>query len=162
MPRKFGSTILRLVVSRFRRQCKPGIVNASRERQQVTNLTTRLLPAVMSGFLVRYPVGKIARTSGRKMLLGTIVNTRAIVAGSLVGLFFSRFVPKRHADTMLQAVAFAIILIGLKMAWKTDDFILLICSEGVRQHYIIKDQLNTPPLASQLVLPNGNFLTEIS
>jgi uncharacterized protein len=62
------------------------------------------------------------------MLLGTIVNTLAIVAGSLLGLFFSRFVPKSHEDTMLQAVALAIILIGLKMAWKTDDFILLICS----------------------------------
>ncbi|MFO7783119.1 MAG: DUF554 domain-containing protein [Thermodesulfobacteriota bacterium] len=62
------------------------------------------------------------------MLLGTTVNTLAITAGSLIGLFFSRFIPKKHSDTMLKAVAFAIILMGLKMAWKTDEFILLICS----------------------------------
>ncbi len=62
------------------------------------------------------------------MLFGTVINTLAIAAGSFVGLFFSRFIPRKHSDTMLQAVAFAIILMGLKMAWKTDDFILLVCS----------------------------------
>jgi hypothetical protein len=62
------------------------------------------------------------------MLLGTAVNTLAIVAGGLAGLFFSRFIPERHSDTMLQAVGFAIILMGLKMAWETDDFILMVCS----------------------------------
>ena len=61
-------------------------------------------------------------------MLGTIVNTMAIIAGSLVGFIFSRFIPKKNADSLIQAVAFAIILIGLKMAWKTDAFIIVICS----------------------------------
>ncbi len=61
------------------------------------------------------------------MLFGAIVNSLAIAAGSLAGLFFSRFIPRKHSDTMLKAVAFAIILMGLKMAWQTDEFILLIC-----------------------------------
>lgn len=70
----------------------------------------------------------IRTTPERLMLTGTLANTLAIIAGSLIGLFFGRFIPKSHSETMIKAVAFAIILMGLKMAWKTDEFILLICS----------------------------------
>ncbi len=62
------------------------------------------------------------------MLLGTIVNTLAIIAGGLIGLFFSRFIPERHSGTVIQAVALAIIMMGIKMAWGTEDVILVICS----------------------------------
>ena len=61
-------------------------------------------------------------------MLGTFVNTMAIIGGSLIGLIFSRFIPTKIADSLIHAVAFAVILIGLKMAWKTDAFIILICS----------------------------------
>jgi uncharacterized membrane protein YqgA involved in biofilm formation len=61
-------------------------------------------------------------------MLGTFVNTMAIIGGSLIGLIFSRFIPTKMADSLIHAVAFAVILIGLKMAWKTDAFIVLICS----------------------------------
>lgn len=61
-------------------------------------------------------------------MLGTIVNTTAIICGSLVGLIFSRFIPTKMTNSLIHAVAFAVILIGLKMAWKTDAFIILICS----------------------------------
>lgn len=61
-------------------------------------------------------------------MLGTLANTLAIIAGSLVGLTFSRFIPKKNADTLIYAVAFVIILMGLKTAWKTDAFIMLICT----------------------------------
>ena len=61
-------------------------------------------------------------------MLGTIVNTAAIIAGSLVGLAFTRFIPQKNADTLIYGVAFVVILIGLKMAWKTDAFIMLFCT----------------------------------
>jgi uncharacterized membrane protein YqgA involved in biofilm formation len=61
-------------------------------------------------------------------MLGTFVNTMAIIGGSLIGLIFSRFIPTKMTDSLIHAVAFAVILIGLKMAWKTDAFIILICS----------------------------------
>ncbi|MFC1867339.1 DUF554 domain-containing protein [Thermodesulfobacteriota bacterium] len=61
-------------------------------------------------------------------MLGTYVNTVAIIAGSLIGLTFSRFIPKKNTGTLMHAVALAVILIGLKMAWKTDNFIIVICS----------------------------------
>jgi uncharacterized protein len=61
-------------------------------------------------------------------MLGTFVNTMAIIGGSLVGLIFSRFIPTRITNTLIHAVALAVILIGLKMAWKTEAFIIVICS----------------------------------
>jgi uncharacterized membrane protein YqgA involved in biofilm formation len=61
-------------------------------------------------------------------MLGTFVNTMAIIGGSLVGLIFSRLIPTKITDTLIHAVAFAVILIGLKMALKTDAFIIVICS----------------------------------
>jgi uncharacterized membrane protein YqgA involved in biofilm formation len=52
----------------------------------------------------------------------------AIIGGSLIGLIFSRLIPTKITGTLIHAVAFAVILIGLKMAWKTDAFIIVICS----------------------------------
>ena len=79
-------------------------------------------------------------------MLGTLVNTMAIVAGSLVGLAFSRFIPKKNTDTLIYAVAFAVILMGLKMAWKTDAFIMLICTLAlgsiIGELIRIEDRLN--------------------
>jgi uncharacterized membrane protein YqgA involved in biofilm formation len=62
------------------------------------------------------------------LMLGTFVNTFAIVIGSLIGLAFSRFIPTKTSDTLIHGVALAVMLIGLKMAWKEDNFIILICS----------------------------------
>ncbi len=61
-------------------------------------------------------------------MLGTIVNTLAIIAGSLIGLLFGRFIPAKITQTLIHGVAFAVMVIGLKMAWKEDNFIILICS----------------------------------
>lgn len=61
-------------------------------------------------------------------LLGTIVNTLAIVAGSLAGALVRGGIPKRYTDTVMQAVGLAVILIGLSGALKTDDILLVIIS----------------------------------
>ncbi len=61
-------------------------------------------------------------------MLGTIANTLAIIAGSVVGLTFRRIIAGKKSDTLLHAIALVVILIGLKGAWKIDNFlILLIC-----------------------------------
>lgn len=65
---------------------------------------------------------------GRINLLGTIVNTLAIIAGSLLGLVFRGGIPKKYQITVMQAISLAVILIGLKMAFKTDDVLLVIFS----------------------------------
>ena len=79
-------------------------------------------------------------------MLGTFVNTFAIVIGSLIGLAFSRFIPTKTSDTLIHGVAFAVMLIGLKMAWKEDNFVIPICSlafGGVIGELIrIEDRIN--------------------
>lgn len=61
-------------------------------------------------------------------MLGTIVNTLAIIAGSLLGFVFRGGIPKKYQITMMQAISLAVILIGLKMAFKTDDILVVIFS----------------------------------
>ncbi len=59
-------------------------------------------------------------------LTGTIVNTIAIILGSLVGLMFKRGIPAKFNITIMQAIGLAVILVGLKGAFKTDDLLLII------------------------------------
>lgn len=61
-------------------------------------------------------------------MLGTIVNTLAIIAGSLLGFVFRGGIPKKYQITIMQAISLAVILIGLKMAFKTDDVLPVIFS----------------------------------
>jgi uncharacterized membrane protein YqgA involved in biofilm formation len=61
-------------------------------------------------------------------LLGTIVNTLAIIAGSLLGFVFRGGIPKKYQTTIMQTISLAVILIGLKMAFKTDDILVVIFS----------------------------------
>jgi uncharacterized membrane protein YqgA involved in biofilm formation len=61
-------------------------------------------------------------------MLGTIVNTVAIIAGSLIGLFFKGRIPDKYSKTIMHAIGLAVILIGLKTALKTDDILVIIIS----------------------------------
>jgi uncharacterized membrane protein YqgA involved in biofilm formation len=61
-------------------------------------------------------------------MLGTVVNTGAIVAGSLIGLLFRGGIPRRFSTIVTQAIGLAVILIGIKTALKTDDILLVIAS----------------------------------
>ena len=61
-------------------------------------------------------------------MLGTIVNAGAIIAGSLLGLLFRGGIPKKFSVTMMQAISLAVLLIGFKMALKTDAILLVIFS----------------------------------
>lgn len=61
-------------------------------------------------------------------MLGTIVNTLAIIVGSLLGIVFKGSIPNKYQVTIMQAISLAVILIGLKMAFKTDAILLVIFS----------------------------------
>ena len=61
-------------------------------------------------------------------MLGTIVNTLAIIVGSLLGLVFRGGIPNQYRDTLMQGLSLAVILIGLKMAFKTEGILLVIFS----------------------------------
>jgi hypothetical protein len=61
-------------------------------------------------------------------MVGTIVNTFAIIAGSLLGVFLRRGISDAYKETVIAAIGLAVVLIGLKSALRTDDLLLVIIS----------------------------------
>lgn len=64
-------------------------------------------------------------------MLGTIVNTAAIVLGSLLGLVLKGGIPGKYKVTVMQAISLVVILIGLKGAFKAEEILLVIFSLAV-------------------------------
>ena len=61
-------------------------------------------------------------------MLGTVVNTAAIIIGGAAGLIFRKGIPKRINNTMLNAMGLAVLLIGFKGALQADDpIVVIIC-----------------------------------
>ncbi|MCP8966982.1 DUF554 domain-containing protein [Ectobacillus ponti] len=63
-------------------------------------------------------------------LLGTIVNGIAIIAGSLLGLIF-RNVSDKTKDTVLQGIGLSVIILGVGMGLKSQEFLIVIGSLAV-------------------------------
>ena len=59
---------------------------------------------------------------------GTIVNSLAIIAGSIIGLLFKKGIPESYKKTIMQAVSLAVILIGLKSALRAENLLIVILS----------------------------------
>lgn len=64
-------------------------------------------------------------------MLGTIVNTVSIIAGSLIGLLFRGGISEKYNRTMMQAIGLAVVLIGIKTALKTDAILIVILSLAI-------------------------------
>lgn len=62
------------------------------------------------------------------ILQGTIVNIGAIVAGSLVGHFAGRLLSPRIRQTLMAALGLAVLLIGLQLALKSEQLMIVIGS----------------------------------
>ena len=50
------------------------------------------------------------------ILTGTIVNSSAIVAGSIAGLLLGKFIPERFSDAMEKGAALCVIYIGVDLS----------------------------------------------
>lgn len=62
------------------------------------------------------------------IMLGTVVNTIAILAGSIVGLFLKGGIPKRFDDAIMKALGLSVLYIGISGSLKSTDTLLLILS----------------------------------
>lgn len=61
-------------------------------------------------------------------MLGTIVNVGAIIFGGVIGLLLKGGLPDRFRNSLMQALALSLMIIGIMGAIKTSDAILvLIC-----------------------------------
>ncbi|WP_017725811.1 DUF554 domain-containing protein [Halalkalibacterium ligniniphilum] len=61
------------------------------------------------------------------VLLGTIVNGLAIIFAALIGLLV-RNIPKRVKVTVMQAIALAVLMLGIGMGLKSEQFLIVIGS----------------------------------
>lgn len=96
-------------------------------------------------------------------MLGTIVNVLAIIGGSLVGMLLKGGIPKKYTDTIMQSVALAVILIGLKGAFSGNELLLIIFSlaigSGIGEFLRIEDHLESLGnwLESKFSAPGNNI-----
>ena len=61
-------------------------------------------------------------------MIGTIVNTVAIILGGSLGTVIGSNLGQRYKDTVMQGLSLAVLLIGLKMALKTENVNIIIFS----------------------------------
>lgn len=61
------------------------------------------------------------------VLTGTIVNGLAIILASLIGLLVRR-IPEQMKQTIMQAIALAVIVLGIGMSLESEQFLIVIAS----------------------------------
>ncbi|MDR3560980.1 MAG: DUF554 domain-containing protein [Negativicutes bacterium] len=59
---------------------------------------------------------------------GTLVNAAAVVVGSGIGLLVKKGLPQKCQQTIQQGLGLAVVLIGLQMAFKTQNIMIVIFS----------------------------------
>lgn len=76
-----------------------------------------------------FPKQRIIHLNDReRSMLGTIVNTGAIVAGSLVGLLLRRGIADNYKEIILSAVGLSVVLIGVRSALVSESLMVVIFS----------------------------------
>lgn len=61
------------------------------------------------------------------VLLGTIVNGICIMIGTLLGVFLHR-IPENMKGTVMKAIGLAVVVLGLQMGLKSENFLIVIIS----------------------------------
>ncbi|MGE7676214.1 DUF554 domain-containing protein [Lysinibacillus sp. NPDC094403] len=61
------------------------------------------------------------------VLLGALINALLIMAGALVGRIFKN-IPESMKSTVLSIIGLAVALLGIKMGFESDNFIILMIS----------------------------------
>lgn len=61
-------------------------------------------------------------------MLGTVVNTAAIILGAAFGLFFKKGIPERVKRTIMQGLGLAVLLVGFSMSLQTKQILVVILS----------------------------------
>ena len=61
-------------------------------------------------------------------MVGTIINAVTIIFCSIIGLLFKKALPQRFCETITQGMGLGIMIIGISMALKTQNIIILLVS----------------------------------
>ena len=74
---------------------------------------------------------KRERRRQSRILTGTIVNSAAIVAGSIAGLLLGKFIPERFSDAMEKGAALCVIYIGVDGMLAGENTLVAILSIAI-------------------------------
>lgn len=78
-------------------------------------------------------------------LLGTIVNGLLIIIGTLLGKMLHR-IPEQMKSTVLQVIGLAVVVLGLQMGFKSQNFLIVILSlvlgTVIGEHFALENKLN--------------------
>ena len=61
-------------------------------------------------------------------MLGTIVNSLAILVGGMIGILFKNVIPEKVTEALLKASGLAVITVGIKLSLVGENLTLLIMS----------------------------------
>jgi len=64
---------------------------------------------------------------GNMVLLGTIINALTIILGTFIGKFLSK-IPENMKGTVMKGIGLTVIVLGLQMAIKSSNFLIVIIS----------------------------------
>ncbi|WP_042352971.1 DUF554 domain-containing protein [Bacillus massiliigorillae] len=98
-------------------------------------------------------------------LLGTLVNGLLIIIGTLIGRSF-RNIPDKIRDTVMYAIGLAVIIIGLQMGLKSEQFLVVILSlvigAVIGEFIDLDDKLNRVGkwLEVKLNAKEGNYVAQ--
>lgn len=67
-------------------------------------------------------------TEKRHTMLGTIVNTVAIIIGAFIGMFFKKGLSEKMADTLMKGLGLCTLFLGISGSLKGQDSMVLIVS----------------------------------
>jgi len=61
-------------------------------------------------------------------MTGTLINAGAIIAGSIIGLIFHAKISEKYVKIVFQAIGLFTFFIGIDMALKTQNYLLMVFS----------------------------------
>ncbi|RLQ93972.1 DUF554 domain-containing protein [Falsibacillus albus] len=79
------------------------------------------------------------------VLLGTLVNGLTIIVGTLIGKLLHK-IPDGVKGTVMQAIGLAVIVLGLQMGFKSENYLIVIISlvvgAAIGEYFGLEDKLN--------------------
>lgn len=79
-------------------------------------------------------------------LLGTIVNGAAIIIGALLGTLIKK-IPEKMKTTIMQGIALAVVVLGISMGLKSEQFLIVIGSlvlgGALGERWDLEEKLNS-------------------
>jgi hypothetical protein len=72
--------------------------------------------------------GRRAWLQGGFALVGTIVNSIVVIIGAVFGILFRRALPEKVKETVISALGLGTVVIGLSMALKTQNILVVLVS----------------------------------